>query len=646
MPPTDYTSSELEQLRLPGLPRSARKIRQRAAREGWLTREVGGALRYDVSSLPDIARRALEARAEPEPPPVSLEAPGVSHRHREIAQERMRVVIEIERHIRAGLSVHAAAVAVVGPSTRSAERWWGTVAKLERSQWLAALVPAYRRCATAETRELHPDAWAWLRSHYLRAERPTFASAYKDLCLVAEKTRREWLPIPHATVLLRRLRREVPENVVTALRYGAKAAELRHSPAQRRDRSCFRALQAVCSDGHRADVMVAWPTADGGVRLERPIIVAWQDLYSGMFLGWSIDHTESSDLVRRSFARVVRAWGIPEEVYFDNGRAYASKKITGGVPNRYRFRVREDEEQGVMLALGVRKVGWAIPGRGQSKPIEKAWKDGLVDRMSKDPEFQGAYLGSTPSARPHTYRKDAAVPVARFVEIADAWFRRLNQEPGRRTRVCAGRSFEETFMASYSEGPVARATEEQLRVLLLSSKRMTVRAQGAFLELHGNRYAHPSFAGMGGRDVIVRYDADDLASGTHIYDLDGRYLCRAELLGDVAFRSERDAEVWAKEAARGRKALREAAAEIAPIAGDQLARDLHAAMGVPTRTPTSPKVIALTPRRADPIPTEVAAAMAPTSRELERAERDERLVLAAGAGALSLLTPRRRPSAG
>ncbi|WP_245528436.1 transposase domain-containing protein [Gluconobacter morbifer] len=45
---------------------------------------------------------------------------------------------------------------------------------------------------------------------------------------------------------------------------------------------------------------------------------------------------------------------------------------TGGIPNRFRFKVKEDEPVGIMTQLGV-EVHWTTPYSGQSKPIERAW---------------------------------------------------------------------------------------------------------------------------------------------------------------------------------------------------------------------------------------------------------------------------------
>uniref|UniRef100_UPI0039800C3B transposase domain-containing protein n=1 Tax=Salmonella sp. s54836 TaxID=3159673 RepID=UPI0039800C3B len=91
------------------------------------------------------------------------------------------------------------------------------------------------------------------------------------------------------------------------------------------------------------------------------------------------------------FRDVVERYGIPHHAWLDNGRGFASKLLTGGVANRYRFKVREEDPTGILVALGV-QIHWATPYHGQAKPIERAFRD-LCDRVAKHPAFAGAYTG-------------------------------------------------------------------------------------------------------------------------------------------------------------------------------------------------------------------------------------------------------------
>ncbi|WP_375688054.1 transposase domain-containing protein, partial [Bartonella sp. AC62GZZY] len=160
-------------------------------------------------------------------------------------------------------------------------------------------------------------------------------------------------------------------------------------PAQRRDRSSLHALQAVNMDGHKLDVFVNVPWTEKPVRL---YLIAIQDLYSGKILSWRLSDAESWEIVRLVIGDMVEAYGIPERMTLDNGRAFTSKWISGGV-------------QGLLTSLGV-QLQWTTPYSGQSKPIERAWRD-LAEAISKHPFCAGAYTGNKPDAKPEDYGKRA-----------------------------------------------------------------------------------------------------------------------------------------------------------------------------------------------------------------------------------------------
>lgn len=165
-----YSAAELAEMKLPGLPWSKRGVALRALRESWPFRVAKrgriGVQLFLVSSLSAAARTMIEALTLPpcrrhrgdafEPslergrPATTFDA-GVTVRHRQIAEERMRVVRGIREALASGArSVRAAIHNTVPPSQRkSAARWWRMVeGRPAGTDELVALLPNYRACST------------------------------------------------------------------------------------------------------------------------------------------------------------------------------------------------------------------------------------------------------------------------------------------------------------------------------------------------------------------------------------------------------------------------------------------------------------------------------------------------------------------
>lgn len=590
-----FTASELEELGLPGLPGDKRSINRRAQAERWASRlgadnrllvrsraGRGGGVEFHASLLPGEARIELARRGIIRTRPAEAGAGQASawtwfdKQSRKVkveAQRRLDIVNAIDLLCEAGASRTAAVAAAsdehrVGRSTLWT--WLRAVEGIDRADWLVALAP--RRQGGGAEAEIHPDLWIAFVSDYLRASAPTLTSCYFRVVRMAEQ---RGLSVASERTFRRRVEREFPAAVLTLKREGEEALR-RSIPAQRRSVEELSALEWVNIDGHKFDVFVK--TTDG--RVIRPIMVAIQDIFSRKIVAWRLGGEESAIQTRLTFADLFRNFGIPANCVLDNGRAFASKWITGGAKSRFRFKIRAEEPTGLLTGLGVR-IHWALPFRGQSKPIERAFRD-LCDTIAKHPACEGAYTGNSPMAKPENYGS-RAVEWNRFVALVDEEIAAHNARAGRRTQVAKGRSFDEVFFESYAASTIGKATPEQLRMALLAADQKLVNRQTGELELHGNRYWHPDLSSLRGDRVTVRFDPDNLHSSVHVYDLEGRYILEAELFRDSGFAEAAGAKEAAKRNANYRKSVKAMAEAADLISADQLA-DLQAGV-TPTTTP-------------------------------------------------------------
>lgn len=402
---------------------------------------------------------------------------------------------------------------------------WYDVQPYPRSDWLAVLTPSWLG-RTLDS--VSPEAWDFYKGDYLRLEGPKASAVYDRLTRTAKE--RGWI-VPSLASLRTRLDREVPRAVQVLARKGTEAFA-RTMPAQRRDRSVFKAMGGVNADGHRFDVFCKWQ--DGTVA--RPVIVGWQDLYSGKLLSKRVDRTEHSGLVRLSFGDMIEQYGIPGAVWLDNGRSFAAKFITGGMANRYRFTVREEDPEGLLTKLvGAENVHWTTPYHGQAKPIERAWRD-LCEYVAKHPAFAGAYVGNNPMAKPENYGS-RAVPIAEFLAVLDTEIAAHNARTGRTATICAGRSFDEAFADSYQEaGTLIRMpTAEQRRWWMLAAESVSLQRTTGQIKLLDNLYWAEFLVAHNTEKAVVRFDPDHLHKGVHVYSMDGRYNGFAECIAAAGF---------------------------------------------------------------------------------------------------------------
>ncbi|MEL6478107.1 MAG: transposase domain-containing protein [Pseudomonadota bacterium] len=587
---------------MPDLPGTGRRVTALAEREGWRSNQGlarrrpgrGGGWEYHIRLFPTRAQAQLMAAdAEDRDPAPRQEKPAPSdawavyerlpEKVKAKAEARLAVIQSVEILEQSG-STRADAVGIAArinsTSPRTIWNWLSSIEAVPEADRLPYLAPRHRTAKREiEKAELSPHAWEAFKTDYLRPERPTLTSAYRRVARLAEV--KGW-DLPSQRTLERRVKAEIPPATVILAREGAEALK-RRFPPQIRDKSDLQAMTCVNADGHKWDVFVRWP--DGTVG--RPLMVAFQDVYSGRILSWRTDQTENRLAVMLAFGDMIETFGIPDHCVLDNGRAFASKWVTGGIPNRYRFKVKADDPVGVMPKMGV-KVHWTIPYSGRSKPIERAFRD-LCDDVAKDPRFAGAYVGNRPDAKPENYGA-TAVPLDVFEAVVAEGIAEHNARSGRRSAVCKGRSFVEAFEESYQTALIRKASAEQRRWCLMAVDAVTPDRNSGAIRFQENAYWAEWSPDMAGQKVVIRFDPAALHDGIHVEKLTGEYVGHAACIEKVGFLSLADAQTHAREGRRRLRAEREALDASRKMNIAELARELDA-IGADETPPPAPKVV-------------------------------------------------------
>ena len=547
------------------MPSSPQGVNKKARAGNWEKRQVQGirgvGYEYAFSSLPQatqaellLKQSAVEIDNVSETPCARKELnylPEViwkpyekaTDKQREHAKAKLVPLHKLDDLVRNGLELMTALDAVAEEcdiAKGSLKRWYYQVRSFERPDWLPLLIAKHNNKKSGKEAAFTEEAWEAFKADYFRNEQPQFGSCYERLKRAAREN--GW-NIPSASSIKRKIEREVPKLVQVQLREGDHAV-MQYYPSMRRTVAEIEALEWINGDGYQHNVFVRWHNGE----IVRPKTWIWQDIRTRKILAYRVDLSENSDTIRLSLMDLIWKYGIPKKCTIDNTRAAANKWMTGGVKNRYRFKVKEDDVTGIIPLLGIELLWTSVQfgkGHGQAKPIERAFSHGgLGELVDKHPSLAGFYAGENVYNKPDNYNggKDG-VPYETFIMALEDGIRTFNEREGRQTEICQGiYSFSQVFERDYKQAHIRKASAEQMRFLMLMSEAVTLRKDGTFeLEAGGkvnnrkNRYLASELIATAHRKVVVKFDPQDLHNKVWVYGLDGVFLAEAKCTDAVAF---------------------------------------------------------------------------------------------------------------
>lgn len=459
-----------------------------------------------------------------------------SNKQRDKATERLKAVMMFhELRDGQGENERNAIQAVAdeyGQYPNTIRNWVKRSKAVNRTDRCTVLVNQHKGCLILA--DFTPEAWTSFKKDWLRREHPSISSCYRRLEAAAKVN--GWT-IPTKKTVENWIKRELDPMVIKNRREGMEAVE-RCFPAQKRNVEMFDVLEAVNGDGFVLDIWADF----GNAVIAKPVVWSWQDIRSSKILAWRIDVSENSELLRLAILDLITDWGIPKYFWLDNTRAATSKQISGGQPNRYRFKVKDDDPLGVIPIIGS-EVKYTIPAHGQSKPVERVHGIGGYSDFPSLPVFTGRGTKNKP------------IPIAELEEVFRSFVNEINARSDRQGAAVKGKSFDQVFNELYPEAIITRATEKQRKYCMSVAEVVTVSKTDASITLKAgkasfgeNRYWHESLSSYMGQKVTVRFDPANMHGGVYVENLNGEQICFAETTHMGGFK---DAEA-AKEVARAR----------------------------------------------------------------------------------------------
>lgn len=403
-------------------------------------------------------------------------------------------------------------------------------------------------------RKVHPKAEAVFKQYYLSQERSDISHCYKLTQVWAEMRFPEALPLP-AYRTFHRIAQEIPYPIVQYERFGNKKFIDSAAPYMERRYDNLFSNQIWVADHHTLDVMVKGN--DLSKTTQRIYLSAYMDVATRKMVGCYITETPNSDANLYCLKKAIQRFGIPEEVYTDNGREYLVHDIGG----RGRRKTAHDEGHRVptiLERLGIRFTN-AIVYNGRAKNVERAFKE-VKNEFSK---LVNTYTGGHILERPErlkTIVKDVKnVPTIQelaqdFYDYVEGWY---NMEP----QSGSGMKNRSPNQAYADELIMKRtASAEDLNLMLMRSTRMQkVTRMGVRLKMYGQDlwYWNSDLIMYHQQEpVYVRYDPEDLGE-VRVYDEKDRFICAAENKQALTYgASKEDIKKAASEIKRFEKTVR------------------------------------------------------------------------------------------
>ena len=161
---------------------------------------------------------------------------------------------------------------------------------------------------------------------------------------------------------------ECPVPLATLARDGEKAFNDRCGLYVNRFYDDMASNDYWIADGHTIDVITQ--TAEGADSRRRLTLSAFIDARSGIYVGWVVTDHPSSDATLLALRKAIRRYGIPRNIYVDNGREYLNIDI-GGTGHRTRKRKVEVKlPTPILTRLGIQMTN-ALPRNAQARIIER-----------------------------------------------------------------------------------------------------------------------------------------------------------------------------------------------------------------------------------------------------------------------------------
>ncbi|MCM1525604.1 MAG: Mu transposase C-terminal domain-containing protein, partial [Ruminococcus sp.] len=371
---------------------------------------------------------------------------------------------------------------------------------------------------------VNEQIWKAFLWFYLDEKKPTVSDCYKSVCDWTTEFHPELLEImPSERSFRRHIESDVKLYVKTYKRSGQKALLDRCSPYTERMYDGICANDVWVADNHTLDVI----STDGQVK-HRLYLTAFQDIKSGVIVGFNITENPSSQSTLIALRMGIMRFGIPKLVYLDNGSEFANYDVAGRGYRSTKKAKTEPLPANIFQRLGI-KAQFAQVCNADAKPIERTFLT-VKNQFSRELEtFCGGNICERSESLKRIIKDGKKIPTDSVVrEYIRIWIDgdyNLQEYGGSEQRYKGMRRID-VWNESIKSAGVRMAEESELNLMMMRASRFQkVKRNGVYLNISGEKiwYYDIDTCNHIGETVCVRYDPADLRQ-VRIYDTEDRYM--------------------------------------------------------------------------------------------------------------------------
>lgn len=474
-------------------------------------------------------------------------------------------------------------------------------------------------------------------SFYLDEAQHPIKACYEYTEMWLKREAPQFLPLPAYASFYRKVQTAIPKPVEIMGREGMKAFRDRCAPYIKRTYEGMASNEWWIADNHTFDVQTKG--ADGSVH--RLYLTAFFDARSGIFTGCYVTSAPSSQATLIALRKGIMKYGIPENIYVDNGREFLTFDV-GGLGHRTKKSQKgKFTPPPVFERLGIKMTN-ALVRNAKAKIIERRFRD-VKDRLSRlFPTYTGGNVVERPERLKFVLKDDDKIPTdeefTNAVEDILTYYMNEKQYSGA-VNSDSGKTRMQVYREQLKEKRIASELDLNL-MLMRSTRSQKVGRRGVHLTIAGEKidyYNDELILNYFGKDMYCRYDPEDIST-VRVYDLQDNYIMTVHVDNDavLAYGSSKDAVAKALRKVKSFEKLTKQELKATQITalGKKTALELVLATAEENKLKSdefSPKIISV--HRADEEPAEIKHAVGQNNivkidkakmiRNLEERQREE-----------------------